>query len=108
MPCTPTKHIKRYFTLIPLTGAAMDQQSVIRTALMGLVALGVAGATTAQAQSTPKEKCYGVSKAGQNECAAGKHSCAGTAKQDNDPEYWKLVAKGSCEKMGGKLAPPKI
>lgn len=86
----------------------MDQQSVIRTALMGLVALGVAGATTAQAQSTPKEKCYGVSKAGQNECAAGKHSCAGTAKQDNDPEYWKLVAKGSCEKMGGKLAPPKI
>ena len=85
----------------------MDQQSIIRTALMGLVALGVAGATSAQAQSTPKEKCYGVSKAGQNECAAGKNSCAGTSKVDNDPSAWKLVAKGSCEKMGGKLAPPK-
>ncbi len=85
----------------------MDQQSVIRTALMGLVALGVAGTSTVQAQATPKEKCYGVSKAGQNECAAGKNSCAGTSKVDNDPSAWKLVAKGTCEKMGGKLAPPK-
>ncbi len=85
----------------------MDQQSVIRSALMGLIAMGVAGATTAQAQSTPKEKCYGVAKAGQNECAAGKNSCAGTSKKDNDPTAWKLVAKGSCEKMGGKLAAPK-
>ena len=85
----------------------MDQQSVIRSALMGLIAIGVAGASTAQAQSTPKEKCYGVSKAGQNDCAAGKHSCAGTSKKDNDPTAWKLVAKGTCDKMGGKLAPPK-
>ena len=85
----------------------MDQQSLIRSALMGLIAMGVAGATTAQAQSTPKEKCYGVSKAGQNECAAGKNSCAGTSKKDNDPTAWKLVAKGTCEKMGGKLTPAK-
>ena len=63
----------------------MEHEAIIRNALMGLVALGVAGATTAQAQSTPKEKCYGVSKAGQNECAAGKNSCAGTSKKDNDP-----------------------
>jgi len=85
----------------------MDQKNVIRSALMGLVAIGVAGATGAQAQSTPKEKCYGVSKAGQNDCAAGKHSCAGTSKKDNDPTAWKLVAKGTCDKMGGKLTPAK-
>lgn len=87
----------------------MDQQAMIKSALMGLVALGVAGTTAAQAQTAagPKEKCYGVSKAGQNECAAGKNSCAGTSKVDNDPTAWKLVAKGTCEKMGGKLAPPK-
>lgn len=85
----------------------MDQKTVIRSALMGLVALGVAGTTTAQAQSTPKEKCYGVSKAGQNECAAGKNSCAGSSRVDNDPTAWKLVAKGTCEKMGGKLTPAK-
>ena len=85
----------------------MDQQAVIRSALMGLLALGVAGATTAQAQSGPKEKCYGISKAGQNECASGKHSCAGTSRKDNYPAYWKLVAKGTCEKMGGKLSRTK-
>ena len=85
----------------------MDQKTVIRSALMGLVALGVAGATAAQAQSQPKEKCYGVSKAGQNECAAGKHSCAGSSRVDNNPTAWKLVAKGTCEKMGGKLTPAK-
>jgi uncharacterized membrane protein len=86
----------------------MDQSAIIRSALMGLIAVGVAGATAAQAQtSTPKEKCYGVAKAGQNECAAGKNSCAGTSKKDNDPTAWKLVAKGTCEKMGGKLSAPK-
>ena len=85
----------------------MDQSSVIRAALLGLVAMGVAGAATAQTQSTPKEKCYGISKAGQNDCAAGKQSCAGSARVDNDPTAWKLVAKGTCEKIGGKLAPPK-
>lgn len=84
----------------------MDQKIVIRSALMGLLALGVAGATAAQAQSNEKEKCYGVSKAGQNDCAAGKNSCAGTSRVDNDPTAWKLVAKGSCEKMGGKKSPP--
>lgn len=84
----------------------MDQKTVIRSALMGLVAMGVAGSAAAQ-QTTPKEKCYGVSKAGQNDCAAGKASCAGTAKKDNDPTAWKLVAKGACEKMGGKLTAAK-
>jgi uncharacterized membrane protein len=86
----------------------MDHQATIRTALMGLIALGVAGsAAAADTAVNAKEKCYGVSKAGQNECAAGKNSCAGTSKVDNDPTAWKLVAKGTCEKMNGKLAPPK-
>jgi uncharacterized membrane protein len=85
----------------------MDQQRLIRSALIGIIALGAAGATTAEAQSTPKEKCYGVSKAGQNECARGANTCAGTSKIDNDPNAWKLVAKGTCEKMGGKLSPAK-
>ena len=54
-----------------------------------------------------KEKCYGVAKAGQNDCASttGLHSCAGQSKTDNSPDEWKYVAKGTCEKMGGKTAP---
>ena len=85
----------------------MDQKTVIRAALMGLLAAGVAGATSAQAQSNEKEKCYGVAKAGQNDCAAGKNTCAGTSRKDNDPTAWKLVAKGTCEKIGGKMSAPK-
>jgi uncharacterized membrane protein len=37
-----------------------------------------------------------------------KHACAAQgAKVDNDPMEWKYVAKGTCEKMGGKTAAPK-
>jgi len=86
----------------------MDRQEIIRTALMGLIALGACGALAADTKSGPKEKCYGVAKAGQNDCAArGHNSCAGSSRVDNDPGAWKLVAKGTCLKMGGTLAPPK-
>jgi uncharacterized membrane protein len=85
----------------------MDQQALIRSALIGLVALGAA-TSPALAQQGDKEKCYGVAKAGQNDCAnaSGTHSCAGQAKRDNDPGEWKFVAKGTCEKMGGKVTAP--
>jgi uncharacterized membrane protein len=44
-----------------------------------------------------KEKCYGVSLAGQNDCAAGPGtSCAGTAKKDYQPNAWRLVPTGTC------------
>jgi uncharacterized membrane protein len=51
-----------------------------------------------------KGKCFGIAQAGKNDCASGAHSCAGQATKDKDPGDWKYVAKGSCEKMGGKLA----
>src|SRR5207244_265510 len=59
--------------------------------------LGVAHAADAAAD---KEKCFGIAKAGQNDCASvtGSHSCAGQAKKDKDPTEWKFVAKGTCEK----------
>ena len=84
----------------------MDSQQVIRSAVIGLLALGASGA--ALAQDKDKEKCYGVAKAGQNDCAnaAGTHACSGMSKKDNDPGDWKYVAKGTCTKMGGKTAPP--
>ena len=52
-----------------------------------------------------KDKCYGVAKAGQNDCAAGKHACAGQSTVDKDPASWKYVDKGTCEKMGGMTSP---
>jgi uncharacterized membrane protein len=52
-----------------------------------------------------KEKCYGVSLKGKNDCAAGPGtSCAGTSTVDYQGNAWKLVSKGSCVKMGGSLA----
>lgn len=56
--------------------------------------------TPAVAQSGAMEKCYGVAKAGENDCAAGPGtSCAGTSTRDYQGDAWKLVAKGSCETM---------
>jgi uncharacterized membrane protein len=54
-----------------------------------------------------QEKCYGVAKAGQNDCGTLVHGCAGQAVSDKDPGEWKYLPKGSCEKVGGKLNPPK-
>ena len=69
--------------------------------------------TPAMAQKQTMEKCYGVSKAGENDCAAGPGtSCAGSSTRDYQGNAWKLVAKGSCEKIEtpkgkGSLTPIK-
>lgn len=87
----------------------MNHQATIQAAIAGLFALGMVSATAAEpgAAEASKDKCYGVAKAGQADCATAKHACAGQSKVDNDPLDWKYVAKGTCEKMGGKLSPPK-
>ena len=89
----------------------MDRRLMISSALAGLLALGTATAVQANDKEAKaeKEKCLGVAKAGKNDCASanGSHSCAGQAKTDNDPNEWAYVPKGTCEKMGGKLATKK-
>lgn len=82
----------------------MNQRLILSSALASAMALGLVG--QAAAQSGGKEKCYGIAKAGQNDCAnlSGTHSCAGQSKADMSPDDWKYVAKGSCAKMGGKTA----
>ncbi len=68
-------------------------------AIAGAVAAAVAGAaTTASAQA--KEKCYGVSLAGENDCAAGPGTtCAGTSTVDYQGNAWTLVDAGTCETL---------
>lgn len=59
---------------------------------------GAAHAADTQSKKPAMEKCYGVSLAGQNDCAAGPGtSCAGTSKVDYQGDAWKKVPKGSCE-----------
>jgi uncharacterized membrane protein len=72
-------------------------------ALAAVVAASL-GATAAQADPVKpqpnKEKCYGVSLAGKNDCAAGAGtSCAGTSKVDYQGNAWTYVAKGPCTKI---------
>jgi uncharacterized membrane protein len=62
--------------------------------------------TEAQAQSADKEKCFGVSLKGKNDCAAGAGTtCAGTSKVDYQGNAWSLVPKGTCEKTASKTSP---
>jgi len=54
----------------------------------------------APSSSAETEKCFGVAKAGQNDCSTAKHACNGQATVDNDPEDFKFVPQGTCEKIG--------
>lgn len=57
----------------------------------------------ALAKNGKMEKCYGITKAGKNDCGTATHSCAGQAKVNNDPNEWELVDMGTCKKLGGGL-----
>ena len=71
----------------------------IATALAAALVLPVA----AQAQGN-MEKCFGIAKAGKNDCQTANSSCAGTSKKDAQADAWLSVPKGVCEKIaGGKL-----
>lgn len=79
----------------------MDARTIARAAgfaLAGGIALG--SFASAAEPAAKKEKCYGVAKAGANDCAAGPGtSCAGTSTRDYQGNAWKLVDAGSCVKM---------
>lgn len=82
-------------------GTKMNHQIVLRAALACALATGAL--SQAHAADPSKEKCFGVAKAGQNDCAnlSGSHSCAGQSKLDMDLGEWKLVPKGTCASLGG-------
>ena len=78
--------------------------SAITSALASALALGLAGPAAAQAKAKAKakEKCYGIAKAGQNDCAnlSGSHSCAGQSKVEMAADEWRYVAAGTCKEKG--------
>lgn len=79
----------------------MKTNIAIAAALTTVMSLGLANAV--EAASKKKEKCYGISPAGQNDCGnlAGTHSCAGQSTVDNDIGEWRLVEGGTCKELGG-------
>ncbi len=75
----------------------MKNALVLGAALSAAISLAATEQVSAQGA---KEKCYGVSLAGQNDCAAGPGTtCAGTSTVDYQGNAWKLVPAGTCEDM---------
>lgn len=67
---------------------------------------GIAPMTSTFAQENT-EKCYGIVKAGMNDCATATQSCAGSATKDRQPDAYLFVPKGVCEKIAGGMPKPK-
>jgi uncharacterized membrane protein len=81
----------------------MNQREMIAATAAAVISMTMLAAPAAAAE---KEKCFGIAKAGQNDCASisGAHSCAGQSKVDMDKTEWKYVAKGTCKDMKGLTA----
>ena len=79
----------------------MNNRLILTSAFASVLALGLIGPAAAQAKA--KEKCYGIAKAGQNDCGnlSGSHSCAGQSKVDMAVDEWKYVAAGTCKELKG-------
>ncbi|MFM7505555.1 MAG: DUF2282 domain-containing protein [Rubrivivax sp.] len=87
----------------------MHNRNVLTAALASALTLGLlapASAHDAPDATKGQEKCYGIAKAGQNDCAnlSGTHSCAGMATLDNDPTEWRYAPRGSCKRLKGLTA----
>ena len=83
----------------------MNTRLIASSALASVLAMGLLS-TVQAADEKGKEKCYGIAKAGANDCAnlSGTHSCAGQSKNAMGADEWNYVAKGTCAQMGGKTA----
>lgn len=71
------------------------------------MAAAVALAAPTGAAAADMEKCYGVVKAGQNDCATASSSCAGTSKVDGQGDAFIAVPAGTCDKLVGGSTEPK-
>lgn len=79
----------------------MEKNQILSLAIGGLLALGLTGNASAADKKVEMEKCFGIAKAGMNDCSSNKsaHSCAGQASKNNDPMDFVAVPKGTCNKI---------
>ena len=88
----------------------MSKNSVLLASALA-VALSLALESSAQGGPAPvpkfeHEKCYGIAKAGKNDCQTANSSCAGTSRRSSQGDAWVYVPKGTCDKVvGGSLQP---
>jgi uncharacterized membrane protein len=76
--------------------------ALLAAAIGGLMAFaGPAAFAADEGKAGDTEKCYGVAKAGKNDCAGAAHSCQGQSKKDGDAKEWVKLPKGTCERIVG-------
>jgi uncharacterized membrane protein len=88
--------------------SAISLKTIALSTMFGAAAM-VAGSSIATAADDAKmgadkpgmEHCYGVAKAGKNDCASAGHSCAGQSKKDMDKGSWLSLPTGVCAKLSG-------
>ena len=88
----------------------MNTRILIASAFAAAIAAPVllSAQKPASAPSFKAEKCYGIAKAGKNDCAStGANSCGGTSKVSSDPKAWIFVPEGYCERIVGGSKNPK-
>jgi uncharacterized membrane protein len=83
----------------------MDNRRVLSAAIGGLLVLGLVSSNAIAADKKHMEQCFGIAKAGKNDCASNKsaHSCAGQATKDRDSMDFVAVPKGTCDKIAGGM-----
>jgi uncharacterized membrane protein len=88
----------------------MNKRAIIASAFAATLAIPaiLSAQQPAEMPSFKAEKCYGIAKAGKNDCASqGANSCAGTSKVNADPKAWMFVPAGTCERIVNGSKSPK-
>ena len=81
----------------------MTNKILVASALAAVVSMSAIGSP----QAADNEKCYGIAKAGKNDCQTATHSCAGTSTADAAGNSWIYLPAGTCEKVAGGSLEPK-
>jgi uncharacterized membrane protein len=88
----------------------MKTDLIVASAVAAALALPLVAGAQAGPAPEPKfsaEKCYGITKAGKNDCQTANSSCAGTSKRDGQKDAWIYVPAGSCDRIVGGSKQPK-
>ena len=85
----------------------INNSQILSAAIGSLLVMGLtSGYANAAEKKGAMEKCFGIAKAGMNDCSTKKssHSCAGQATKNNDPLDFVVIPKGTCDKIAGGVA----
>lgn len=87
---------------------SLKQRKIVNAIVAAAITASVGLSADAAPKTPPMEKCYGIVKAGKNDCGSSHgNACAAQSKRDNDPNAWIFLPKGTCDKIvGGSTTPP--